>query len=138
MAEIFTFTPRPKPTPPSITALAQLCSDEILGHWEKFAQNNRLNDHFISCVPAWAQPSVNYLEDLNALSVVEQKIGLDPQVIAPGFSPDNALGWIAAFRLNGIIVATPFMVNEGYARCFNILLYLKLKRDLVTHGIPLS
>lgn len=127
--------PPPKPT---IQELAQFCSDEILAHWEKFASNNRLNDHFISQTPTWSQPTVNYLDDLNGLSAIEQKIHLEPQVVAPGFSPDNALGWIAAFRINGIIVATPFMVSEQYARCFNILLYLKLKREMTTAGVPLT
>lgn len=128
--------PQPKPT---VTELAQFCADEILAHWEKFASNNRLNEYFLQSVPLWANQTVNYLEDLNALSAIEQKTYLEPQVIAPGFNEkQNALGWVAAFRLNGVVVATPFMVSEQYARCFNVLLYLKLKRELSTHGIPLS
>jgi hypothetical protein len=87
----------------------------------------------------YCKGGVNYLEDLNELSSVEQKIHLEPQIVSPGFDVlGNALGWIAAFRLNGVIVSTPFMLNEGYARCFNILLFLKLKRELHTHGIVLT
>lgn len=127
--------PPPKPT---VQELAQFCADEILSHWEKFASNNRLNDYFTSSTPMYCKGGVNYLEDLNALSLIEQKIYLEPQIIAPGFNEkQNVLGWVAAFRLNGVIVATPFMVSEGYARCFNVLLFLKLKRELQTAGIPL-
>lgn len=140
MAEIIDIASRRKPPPekPSLESLASWCIEDIQGNWERFARNNRLNEFFVTSVPVWAQPNVNYLEDLNALSIIEQKIHLEPQLVAPGFSPDNALGWIGAFRMNGIVVATPFMVNEQYARCFNILLFLKLKRELVTNGIPVT
>lgn len=120
---------------PTMQTLIAHCVEEIQSNWEKMARNNRLNDFFIQSTPSYSQPSINYLEDLNSLSAVEMKIGLDPQVIAPGFSPDNALGWVSAFRMNGVVVATPFLVNEQYARCFNVLLFLKLKRTLVTNGI---
>ena len=135
MADIIDIASRRKPAPPTVQELANACVEEIQSNWEKMARGNRLNEFFIQSTPSWSQPSVNYLEDLNSLSSVEMKIGLDPQVVAPGFSPDNALGWIGAFRLNGIVVATPFLVNEQYARCFLILLFLKLKRSLVTNGI---
>ena len=135
MADIIDLASRRKPAPATVHALAIACVEEIQANWEKMARGNRLNEFFISSTPSYSQPSINYLEDLNGLSNVELKIGLDPQVVAPGFSPDNALGWIGAFRLNGIVVVTPFLVNEQYARCFNILLFLKLKRSLVTNGI---
>ena len=135
MADIIDIASRRKPAALTVQDLASACVDEIQSNWEKMARGNRLNEFFIQSTPSWSQPSVNYLEDLNSLSNVELKIGLDPQVVAPGFSPDNALGWIGAFRLNGIVVATPFLVNEQYARCFLILLFLKLKRSLVTNGI---
>ncbi len=142
MADIVDISTRfKKVTPPAtvtVTEIAQHAIEEITSHWEKFASNNRLNDYFLQCVPTWAQPAVNYLEDLNALSSLEQKIKIDPQVVAPGFSPDNALGWIAAFRVNGIVVVTPFMVSEQYARCFLILLFLKLKRQMKEAGITIS
>jgi len=141
MADVIDIASRRKPPPPekpTIRELADHCIEEIQGNWEKMARNNRLNDFFISSTPSYSQPTINYLEDLNALSAIEMKIGLDPQVVAPGFSPDNALGWLASFRLNGIAVTTPFMVNEQYARCFNILMFLKLKRELVTNGIPVT
>jgi hypothetical protein len=140
VADVIDITSRFKKLPPKPTVeeIAQNAIEEIGGHWEKFASNNRLNDYFLQCVPTWAQPAVNYLEDLGALSVLELKIRLEPQIIAPGFSPDNALGWVAAFRVNGIVIATPFMMSEQYARCFNILVFLKVRRDMVTNGIQLS
>lgn len=132
MADIIDFKPRQKPAleKPSIERLSSDSVEEITAQWEKSASNNRLNEYFTLYTPAWSQPGVNYLDDLTALSVVEQKIGLEPQIIAPGFGIDNPLGWVAAFRMNGIIVATPFMMSETYARAFNVLLFLKLKREM--------
>lgn len=143
MADIIDLASRRKPElkevlKPTLKDLALQCVDEIQGNWEKFARNNRLNEFFIQSIPTWADAAKNYLEDLNALSGVEQKIGLDPQIIAPGFSPDNSLGWLASFRVNGQTVTTSWMVSEQYARCFNILLFLKLKRALVTNGISVT
>lgn len=125
---------RRSPAKPSIEELGNFAIEEIGSYWEKFASNNRLNDYFLQQTPLWSQSSINYLEDVTALGILEQKIGLDPQVIAPGFGTDQ-LGWVAAFRLKGIVIATPFMLSEAYARCFNILLFLKLKRDITTHKL---
>jgi hypothetical protein len=140
MAEIINIADRRKKTTvtPTVQEVAQFAIEEIDTHWGKFASNNRLNDYFVQYTPSWSQTNVNYLEDLTALSVLERKIHLEPQIIAPGFSPDNALGWVAAFRMNGVVVATPFMMSEAYARCFNVLLYLKVKRDLLANGIQIS
>jgi hypothetical protein len=140
MADVISFadhrkTPLEKPT---VQELIEFVTEEITGHWEKFASNNRLNEYFIQCTPSWSRAKVNYLQDLNALAGIEQKIKLEPQIIAPGFGIDNPLGWVAAFRLNGEVVATPYMLSEPYARCFNILLFLKLGRELQQHGIPIN
>lgn len=121
--------------PPSVQSLALQCSEEIAENWERFARNNRLNDYFLSSVPVWALPQVNYLSDLNAISSVENKIHLNAIINAPDTSGGSHLGWIAAFEINGLRVETPVMMCEAYARCFNILLFLKLGRALTQHGI---
>ena len=122
---------------PSSQDLVSFCIDEILSHWGKFARDNHLNDYFIQSVPSWTQPSVNYLEDLSSIAGIELKIGLEPQVSAPGFVGDNQPGWVSSFKLNGLVVLTPFMASEQYARCFGVLLFLKLKREYTSHGLPL-
>lgn len=139
MADIINLADRRKKPveKPSSQDLVLFCTDEILSHWDKFASNNRLNEYFIQSVPSWTQPSVNYLEDLSALAGIELKIGLEPQVSAPGFVADNQPGWVSSFKINGLIVSTPFMVSELYARCFGVLLFLKLKREYTSHGLPL-
>jgi hypothetical protein len=125
------------PVKPTVREIIEFCVEDILDHWEKFASNNRLNDYFIASVPSWTNQSINYLEDLTAVSIIEQKIDLPVQVVAPGFGPDEDPfpGWIASFRLNGEIITTPFMVSEVYARCFNIMLYLKIRRELTSYGL---
>lgn len=122
-------------TPPSVESLALKCVEEISDNWERFARNNRLNDFFLSSVPVWALPQLNYLSDLNAISVVENKLGLALILNSPGTSAASKLGWVAAFETQGIRIETPVMMCEAYARCFNILLFLKLGRELTNHGI---
>jgi hypothetical protein len=137
-AKVFDFEAKRKAmAKPSLEQLIADCSEDLLGNWERFARNNRLNQFFISSVPTWVNQHINYLDNLTELSQLEIKVGLEPQVVSPGFTTEN-LGWIAAFRINGKVVSSPFMISECYARCFNVLMYLKLKRELVTNGISVT
>ncbi len=133
MADIISLNDRRrKPERPTVPALASDCAEEISASWERFARNNRLNEYFAQCTPSWSQSGVNYLSDLNALSLIEGRIGLGLTLLAPGTVDVSQLGWIAGFRVAGVPVTTPFMVTEAYARCFNILLFLKIARELAT------
>jgi hypothetical protein len=115
--------------------LAIHSTDEISENWERFAKNNRLNDYFLQAVPLWSLPQLNYLSDLNAISSVESKINLSPIINSPETSESSKLGWVAGFFIRGVRIETPVMMCEAYARCFNILLFLKLSRELTNHGI---
>jgi hypothetical protein len=131
---------RQAPEKPSLAELELYCREKISDDWERAARNNRLNEYFTSCVPIilGTMPGVNYLADLNALSVVEGKINLPLELLSPGASGVNQLGWVASFKLNGTRIMTPFMPFEAYARCFNILLFLMLGRELIQHGIAID
>lgn len=140
-AEVINMADRRKPViieKPSVEQLAHECCDEIAGNWERFARNNRLNDYFVQSVPLWTTTGVDYLSDLNALSVIESKINLGVLISAPGVSNPNQIGWLAIFKMNDVNVGTPPMFSEAYARCFNILLFLKLGRELTQAGIPVN
>lgn len=104
------------------------CAEEVSEAWEYHARNNRLNKHFLESVPTWTDYNVNYLQDLNAVSAVEVKIGLTLTLSAPGSNPAS-LGWVAGFSFYGRKVETPYMVSEQHARCFNVLLFQKLGRE---------
>lgn len=54
----------------------------------------------------------------------------DVMVFAPGTTEDEHPGWVSAFTMADFYVETPPMVCEAYARCFCILLFLKVKRDV--------
>lgn len=128
---------RKKPIePPSLEVLASRCSEEISENWERFARNNRLNDFFLSSTPVWSLPHINYLSDINAISIIENKINLALLLNAPGTAGASQIGWVAAFEIKGIRIETPYMMCEAYARCFNILLFLKLGRELTQLGLP--
>jgi hypothetical protein len=137
MADIISFADHHKKVKPTLEQLAATSLDEISTNWEKFARNNHLNDYFISNISLWVLPNVNYLTDLNALSQIEAKIKLALELRAPSQS-NKQIGWVASFIMNGIRIETPFMFSEAYARCFNILLFLKLSRELMQHGISIN
>lgn len=140
MADVIDMFDRRKRTveKPSLQELATRCSEEISENWERFARNNRLNDFFLSSTPVWALPQVNYLSDLNAISVLENKIHLALLLNAPGTAGASQIGWVAAFEIEGHRIETPYMMCEAYARCFNILLFLKLGHELTHHGLSIS
>jgi hypothetical protein len=129
LADIIQF--RPRVAPPTFAVLRERAVEDITSDWERFAHDNHLNDYFIQSVPQWTEIGRNYLGDLNLISVVEQKVKLDLQITAPSYDGER-LGWTASFGLfeYGLTV-TPPMVFETYARCFAVLLFLRLKRDLL-------
>ena len=135
MSNVIDLASRRKKEKPSAKQIIEESVEDLQQNWEKFARLNRLNDFFISSTPNWSNPDLNYLEDLDAISVVEQKINLILRMESPGFVPENRLGWTAAVRLDDLIITTPPMPTEQYARTFLILLYLKVKRELVRNGL---
>jgi hypothetical protein len=140
VADIITLSDHRKPPieHPTIEQIAATCSEEIAGNWERFARNNRLNDYFTSSTPSWSVSNTNYLADLNALSAVEGKINISISISSPGQLGRAQIGWVASFRINKVAIFTPVMVCEAYARCFNILLFLKVGRELTQRGIRIE
>ena len=132
MAEIINIADRRKKERPSLKELVDGASEFISNDWEKFARNNKLNDYFVSMVGVWAEQNINYMSDLNAIAKMEARLGMCVVVRAP-YGP--ALGWRASFMLKTGTATTPDMPFETYARCFNILLFIKLKRDLVLNDM---
>lgn len=146
MGNVIDFASRKKPIPakPTVDDIVVFCVDDILDHWDKAAKKNRLSEYFIESVyflksiDKDAPEKINYLESLTAISVIESKLGMGIRLANPEYGDDenDALpGWIAGFRLGDETVITPYMVSEAYARCFNILAYLKIQRELTAHGL---
>lgn len=140
MAEIINLDDHRKPPQkkPSLEELAVICSEEIAENWQRFAKNNRLNDYFKQSAPSYTKDDLVYVQDLNAISAIEARINLNLTLHAPQSIDESQLGWIADFKIGSAHVSTPFMPFETYARCFNILLFLKLSRELTNHGISVS
>ena len=133
MADIINLADRRKKEKPTVAELAESAISFISSDWERFARNNRLNDFFISMAGVWAEESVNYLSDLNAVAKIESKLRMNVVVRSP--YGHGHLGWRASFALKSGSVTTPDLPFETYARCFNILLFIKLKRDLVLNDM---
>lgn len=121
--------PRPSPE-----LLAANCTSALLESWEKAAKSNRLNDFFTSSCAFTRGPSVNYLQDLGEVAVLEQQIGMTVGMAMPGILERPQLGWRAYFKLADAIIETPDMPYEAYARCFGVLLHQRLKHELLRHG----
>lgn len=109
--------------------IVNLCISEVFENWTIYDQQNKLNDLFlqkISYLPI--DKSEIFLQNLNSLSRIEAKIGLNVQVISPNFNnKQKSFGWISAFHCDGHLIATPFMASESLARTFAILLFLEIK-----------
>ena len=103
-------------------------TNEILDLWREHAVNDSLNDFIIeNFKDRLIDKKLDYTSDLNAIAKLENHIRLNPIVLGPGATQGNSIGWGAGFYLNGLLIATPEFSSEVYARCFNVLLYSKLR-----------
>ena len=114
-----------------LASLAQSCIDDISINWANAAKINRLNEFFLQSTAGYSSPDLNYISDLNHVSSLEHKIKLQLVLKSP---QDGFIGWVAGFAFGDVIIETaPVHFSENYARCFNILLFLKLNRELKLH-----
>lgn len=111
--------------------IATFSADHVTSEWERFARSNKLAEFFSTSIGDRAKPFTNYLSNLTELSNLEQQIGLMPGIYAPGVIGAAQIGWRACFRFGEVLVETPDMAFEAHARCCNILIFLKVKRELV-------
>lgn len=115
--------------------------DETVDEWQVYASKNRLNEYFYSKLPAIAKldSATNYINDLNNLSAVEQKLDMNVVVLSPGATQSNPLGWMVSFRLGRNVYSTsPDLASESAARALAILLFLKFNRTMETLGRSLT
>lgn len=138
MADVIDISSRFRKAPPPLKDIVAHCIDDIMSNWERFARNNRLNDFFLESIPSYTDSSASYVSDLNVLAQLEQNVRMSPGVLAPGLNGPAQLGWRVCFKINGELVETPDFISEGYARCCGVLLFLKIKRDLTTHGVTIT
>lgn len=155
MADILEFKPRdkkpdekrllgPGESPPRVAKLKTNNDiflevyEDVIGQWQSAAQRNRLNEFFASKLPGKAQlaQGANYINDLNSLSYVEQKLDMRVAVFYPGCTLNNQYGWMAAFhRREREVYSTPAdMASEANARALNILLFLNFEFTLRSLG----
>lgn len=137
-AEIININDRKKKQEPpapdiSVRDLAHYCSDCIEEDWERAAKKNRLQEFFVQSTQPHSSPSCSYLADLNAISAVEAAFNMRVFVRSP--DDEEPIGWVAGFKIGDDMFSTIEMFTEPYARCFNILLFLKLKREMKSRGM---
>lgn len=130
---------RVSPVAPPITLQTIIAEslDFLLEEWEKLARHNRLNDYFkrqLSNTIDFAS-TVNYMADLNEVALIELKLDVFPMIFFPGTLDNSQLGWRVKFKLGSETITTPELANEAYARCFALLLHLKIKRSALAAGL---
>lgn len=133
MGDIVNISDFRKPAARPLEEIVKDCTDALLLDWERFARNNRLNEYFVEAASVWTEAGKYYLSDLNAISFIEEKIGLNIVLRAP--LTQAHMGWKASFHIKNATVSTPELPFETYARCFNILLFIRLKRELILNGM---
>jgi hypothetical protein len=137
MADVFVLADhRKKAPPPPPRDVAMFCVAAIMDEWERFAKSNKLSDFVNSQLGSHAKPFINYLTNLNELSVIEQQLSLCPGILAPGINGPGQIGWRASFRFGDEIIETPDMAFEAHARAANILIFQKLRREMVQQNRP--
>ncbi len=120
-----------KPVPVTTREVINNAIDYLLSDWEKFARKNQLNNFFSEFFPVNDEkPNADYLHDLTAVADLESKIGTSIVVYFPGLIDPVQVGWVVKFKMGEEEIFTPDMSTECQARCFALLLYLKIKADL--------
>lgn len=116
--------------PMTMVALEERATDLLLIDWEKMARNNRLNDYFRASLPNLIDQSskINFMGDLNEVAALELNNELFPIIYFPGTLNKKQHGWIVMFHVGDYLAKTPELASEAYARCFAVLLHIKLKR----------
>ena len=72
----------------------------------------------------------NAIDDLNVLSLIEQKIGLNAAILSPGNTEVNSTGYFSVFTISKCFLSSPELETENLARAFSILLFLRAKEYL--------
>lgn len=107
----------------------EACGD-VLIEWQNYATKNRLNEYILSRLPSFsaADYSVDFVNDLNLLSAVEQKLGVSVAIFYPGCTLTNPNGWTVAFYYDGEEYKMPVsMPSEASARALNLMFYQAFK-----------
>lgn len=142
-----TETPVKKTAPSQTTKLKtnnevfQDVFDEVIGEWQMYATKNRLNEYIHSKLPPKARMDAtsDYLNDLNVISAVEQKLEMKVVMLYPGATLSNPYGWLVSFHVGKNVYSTsPDMASESSARALAVLLFLKFHWTMDTLGRSLS
>jgi len=107
--------------------------EDVLGEWQVAAERDTLNEYISSKIPIRYRSKVSYVDDLNALSALEQKIGMVVTVFAPGTLKHSPIGWVSFFVYEGKRYGTaPNMVGESICRAMLLVLFLEFQKTLKT------
>ncbi len=107
--------------------------EDVLGEWQRSALRDQLNEYIASKLPPKFRKGTvpNYVNDLDRLSKLEQKLGISVTVFGPGGTTSNPIGFMAAFQRGDELYATsPDMASESSARAMNIVLCLSFDKTL--------
>jgi hypothetical protein len=119
---------RPVVTEELLNNIFNEVSSDTLSEWSLAAKNNKLNDYFTSKIPPLARGArgIDYINDLNALSIVEQKLQLVINVSVIHFSkqPQWSVSFVTTMFDISKAYTIPLMHTEYLARALNILIYL--------------
>lgn len=139
-AKLYTFKPRTRTKKERVESVAQISNmsifhdvqEDVLGEWQRAAVRDQLNEYISSKLPVKLR--VQDYDNLNALSEIEQKLGMKVASFYPGTTPSNPAGWMAAFHRGKEVFATPQMISEIASRSMNIVLCVSFEKTLRSLG----
>lgn len=120
--------------PPTFVELAERAEGALSADWAKM--QGSLNEYFKASLPTLVDQAstVNYMVSLTDVAVVERNLAHYPTVLGPGSQPRQH-GWRVQVRVQApgskepLVVVTPELPSEEQARCFAVLLLLRLRRE---------
>ena len=118
--------------PVKVDELIDKAWESAFEDWKQHAKLNRLNEFFLSVTHVWSNPEINYLMDLQAVSRLEQRIGVSSFMEAPR---GGSAGWVAGFHLKSSTFQTPELPDENYARCLSLVVFVRVRWSLISHGL---
>jgi hypothetical protein len=110
--------------PLSFSEIADYCKEALISDWEMYSKKNKLQEFIFASIVPYGDELEDYTCDLNALSLVELRIGISTSI----HKVDSH--WVAGFTVDDLLITTPRFGNEALARAFNILMFMKIRREV--------
>lgn len=115
------------PVPKTHNEIFEEIQESLQSKWFEHANSNLLNKFITRHIPKHAVGVKNsdYVNNIFDVSLVEQKLNINPIIFSPSSSVNNPDGWMVASTIGEQMIFTPNdMQSEASARSFHLLIFI--------------